>query len=234
VGEASVGLQYTLVIWDVVGFRQELSDRPIVPLEDLQLGDDQRGPHQAVLERGCQAVDVVSVPDDQAGTQRLAEDSVERAVVRAFVDPIGERRVPTPLPSHYIAHRGACGKPRVVPYTRRQRPEPTDMGGATCVCWCRRMGHAGASNWWWDARRRCGHAPRRCGCAPPDVAELLARAGVPVAPVGQPVRPLVTGATPPAADLPWRAAELVAAVAEGCDALVATGVMPAMPEGGLL
>jgi vancomycin aglycone glucosyltransferase len=49
------------------------------------------------------------------------------------------------------------------------------------------------------------------------------------------VRPLVTGATPPsAADLPRRAAELVAAqfdtvaaVAEGCDALVATGVMPA-------
>jgi vancomycin aglycone glucosyltransferase len=72
-------------------------------------------------------------------------------------------------------------------------------------------------------------------CAPPDFAELLARVGVPLVPVGQPVRPLVTGATPPsAADLPRRAAELVAAqfdtvaaVAEGCDALVATGVMPA-------
>ena len=69
-------------------------------------------------------------------------------------------------------------------------------------------------------------------CAPPDFAELLARVGVPV---GQPVRPLVSGATPPsAADLPRRAAELVAAqfdavaaAAEGCDALVATGVMPA-------
>ena len=66
-------------------------------------------------------------------------------------------------------------------------------------------------------------------------AELLARVGAPLAPVGQPVRPLVTGATPPpAADLPRRAAELVAAqidtvaaAAEGCDALVATGVMPA-------
>jgi len=52
---------------------------------------------------------------------------------------------------------------------------------------------------------------------------------------GRPVRPLVTGATPPsAADLPRRAAELVAAqfdtvpaAAEGCDALVASGVMPA-------
>ena len=71
--------------------------------------------------------------------------------------------------------------------------------------------------------------------ARPDFAELLARVGVPLVPVGQPVRPLVTGATPPtAADLPRRAAELVAAqfdtvpaAAEGCDALVATGVMPA-------
>jgi len=72
-------------------------------------------------------------------------------------------------------------------------------------------------------------------CAPPDFAELLARVGVPLVPIGQPVRPPVTGATPPsAADLPPRAAELVAAqfdtvaaAAEGCDALVATGVMPA-------
>ena len=74
-------------------------------------------------------------------------------------------------------------------------------------------------------------------CAPPDeeFAELLAGVGVPLVPVGRPVRPMVTGATPPsAADLPRRAAELVAAqfdkvaaAAEGCDALVATGVMPA-------
>jgi vancomycin aglycone glucosyltransferase len=74
-------------------------------------------------------------------------------------------------------------------------------------------------------------------CAPPDkeFAELLARVGVPRVPIGQPVHPPVTGGTPPtAADLPRRAAELVAAqfdtvpaAAEGCDALVATGVMPA-------
>ena len=65
-------------------------------------------------------------------------------------------------------------------------------------------------------------------CAPPDCAELLARVGMPLVPVGQPVRPLVTGATPPsAADLPWRTAELVRAAAEGWDALVATGVMAA-------
>jgi vancomycin aglycone glucosyltransferase len=39
--------------------------------------------------------------------------------------------------------------------------------------------------------------------APPDFAELLARVGVPLPPVGQPVRPRVTGATPPsAADVP--------------------------------
>jgi vancomycin aglycone glucosyltransferase len=71
-------------------------------------------------------------------------------------------------------------------------------------------------------------------CAPPDFAELLAGVGVPLVPVGQPVRPMVHGATPPAADLARRAAELVAAqfdtvaaAAEGCDALVATGVIPA-------
>jgi vancomycin aglycone glucosyltransferase len=73
-------------------------------------------------------------------------------------------------------------------------------------------------------------------CAPPDkeFAELLAGAGVPLVPVGQPVRPMVIGATPSAADLPRRAAELVAAqfdtvpaAADGCDALVATGVIPA-------
>ena len=72
-------------------------------------------------------------------------------------------------------------------------------------------------------------------CAPPDFAERLAEVGVPLVPVGRPVRPLVTGATPPsAADLPRRAAELVAAqfdkvaaAAEGCHALLATGVMPA-------
>jgi len=40
-------------------------------------------------------------------------------------------------------------------------------------------------------------------CASPDFPEPLARFGVPLVPVGQPVRPLVTGATPPsAADLP--------------------------------
>jgi vancomycin aglycone glucosyltransferase len=72
-------------------------------------------------------------------------------------------------------------------------------------------------------------------CTPPDFAELLAGVGVPLAPVGQPVRSPVSGATPPsAADLPRRAGELVAAqfdtvatAAKGCVALLATGVTPA-------
>ena len=71
-------------------------------------------------------------------------------------------------------------------------------------------------------------------CALPDFAELLARVGAPLVPVGQPERPMVHGATPPsAADLPRRVAELdaaqfdtVAAVAEGCDALAVGGMMP--------
>jgi vancomycin aglycone glucosyltransferase len=72
-------------------------------------------------------------------------------------------------------------------------------------------------------------------CAPPDCAERLAEVNVPLVPVGRPVCPMVHGATPRlAADLPRRAAEwvaaqldTVAAAAEGCDALVATGVVPA-------
>jgi vancomycin aglycone glucosyltransferase len=72
-------------------------------------------------------------------------------------------------------------------------------------------------------------------CAPPDCAERLAEAGVPLVPVGQPVRALVHGATPPSQDeVPRRAAELIAAwfdkvgaAAAGCDAVVASGVIPA-------
>ncbi|MFE3554896.1 glycosyltransferase [Streptomyces sp. NPDC059193] len=74
-------------------------------------------------------------------------------------------------------------------------------------------------------------------CAPPDeeFARLLAGAGVELVPFGQPVRALVTGAVaPPAGGAPQRAAELVAehfgtiaAAAEGCDVLVASGLIPA-------
>ncbi|MFD3533665.1 glycosyltransferase [Streptomyces sp. NPDC058664] len=73
-------------------------------------------------------------------------------------------------------------------------------------------------------------------CAPPDeeFGGLLAGAGVPLVPVGQPVRPLVASVKPGSAvGLARRAADLiaaqfdtVAAAAEGCDALVATGPLP--------
>lgn len=74
-------------------------------------------------------------------------------------------------------------------------------------------------------------------CAPPDedVAQRLGGVGVPLVPVGRSARALTTATPPPSpADLPRRAAELIAsqfdaviAAAEGCDAVVATGVMPA-------
>jgi len=72
-------------------------------------------------------------------------------------------------------------------------------------------------------------------CAPPDFADLLARVNVPMVPSGQSVRALVHGVKPSTpADAPRVAAGLIAAqfesvapAAEGCDALVATGLMPA-------
>ncbi|MFD7628829.1 glycosyltransferase [Streptomyces sp. NPDC059851] len=72
-------------------------------------------------------------------------------------------------------------------------------------------------------------------CAPPDedFAQRLAGVGVPLVPVGPSARAL-TLAAPPPSSLPERAASLIAdqfeavtAAAEGCDVLVATGVMPA-------
>ncbi|MER6319839.1 glycosyltransferase [Streptomyces sp. NPDC001581] len=75
-------------------------------------------------------------------------------------------------------------------------------------------------------------------CAPPDeeFAQRLAGIGVEMVPTGQSVRALVTGKTPPSpGGVPRRAAELVAAfydnvsvAAEGCDVLVATGLVPAV------
>ena len=73
-------------------------------------------------------------------------------------------------------------------------------------------------------------------CAPPDCAERLAEVGVPLVAVGQPVRSLVHGAARPSvASVPRIAAELMAAqfdklaaAAEGCDAVVASGLMPSV------
>ncbi len=74
-------------------------------------------------------------------------------------------------------------------------------------------------------------------CAPPDeeFAALLARVGVTLIPLGPSTRSVAAGLRAPSADAAFRlAAELVAArfetlpaAAEGCDALVATGLMPA-------
>jgi vancomycin aglycone glucosyltransferase len=72
-------------------------------------------------------------------------------------------------------------------------------------------------------------------CAPPDCAERLAEVGVPLVPAGEPVRALVHRPAPPSPDdVPRLAAELiatwfdtVAAAARGCDALVASGLLPA-------
>ncbi|SFN41365.1 UDP:flavonoid glycosyltransferase YjiC, YdhE family [Streptomyces sp. cf124] len=73
-------------------------------------------------------------------------------------------------------------------------------------------------------------------CAPPDeeFARRLAGVGVPLVPFGRPVRALMTAGAPPTPDgVPRRAAELlaefgtVAEAAEGCDVLVATGLLPA-------
>jgi vancomycin aglycone glucosyltransferase len=74
-------------------------------------------------------------------------------------------------------------------------------------------------------------------CAPPDeeFAALLARAGVEHVPLGPTVRSVAAGERPPSVEDAFRlAAELVAArfdtlgvAAEGCDAVLATGLMPA-------
>jgi vancomycin aglycone glucosyltransferase len=73
-------------------------------------------------------------------------------------------------------------------------------------------------------------------CAPPDCAQRAAEVGVPLVPVGAPVRRFVHGAKPPSADdVPRVVDELIGAwfakvtpAAEGCDALVASGLTPAV------
>lgn len=69
--------------------------------------------------------------------------------------------------------------------------------------------------------------------ADPEFLRLLDRAGVPLAPAFMPVRPWIALARGSGWDLPRAAAEMVArqyeaidAAAEGCDAIVATGLFP--------
>ena len=123
-----------------------------------------------------------------------------------------------------------------MPQNRRPKPEPAEMGVAECVCCCRRTGSRG------DVEPLVALAVRLRAlgaevrvCAPPDFAELLARVGVPLVPLGQSVRD--AGARRRrsrhrrtrrgvAAELVAAQFDTVAAAAEGCDALVATGLMP--------
>ncbi|MGW6505572.1 glycosyltransferase [Nonomuraea angiospora] len=74
-------------------------------------------------------------------------------------------------------------------------------------------------------------------CAPPDYADLLDDAGVPLTPLGWPIRALATGKIPGkekaglsdiSAELTAMAYETVTEVAEGCAAVVATGSFPAL------
>ncbi|MBB5119636.1 glycosyl transferase [Streptomyces eurocidicus] len=80
-------------------------------------------------------------------------------------------------------------------------------------------------------------------CAPPDFAELLGGFGLPLVPLGPSLREMatkaVTATTPaPPTSLPERAARIfaetyasVAAAADDCDAVVATGLLPAAAAG---
>lgn len=73
-------------------------------------------------------------------------------------------------------------------------------------------------------------------CAPPDeeFARLLERAGVPLIPLGPTVHSIVANPSPPTAQDAFRLApalvaarfDTLTAAAEGCDALLATGLMP--------
>ncbi len=86
------------------------------------------------------------------------------------------------------------------------------------------------------ALRELGAEVRVCAPSDEEFAKLLAGVGVEYVPAAEPVRTLVTGAAPMTPEgLPQRAAALTAAQyeavlagAEGCDAVVATGLVPAV------
>jgi vancomycin aglycone glucosyltransferase len=86
------------------------------------------------------------------------------------------------------------------------------------------------------ALRGLGAEVRVCAPSDEEFAKLLAGVGVEFVPAAEPVRTLVTGAAPMTPEsLPQRAAALTAAqydalvtAARGCDAVVATGLVPAV------
>ncbi|MEU7875674.1 glycosyltransferase [Dactylosporangium sp. NPDC049140] len=68
-------------------------------------------------------------------------------------------------------------------------------------------------------------------CAPPDCAERLAELGVPLVPIGKPTRELVHGSGTPdvnrlAADFIGLQLDRLAKAAQGCDAIVTSGLLP--------
>jgi UDP:flavonoid glycosyltransferase YjiC (YdhE family) len=111
--------------------------------------------------------------DVLAATSRL--DLLTMAESLAVVARDVERRVPTPFHSQHIAHRGPCGKTRVVPQNLRPKPEPAEIRDSRSTCalvdvWVSRdveppVGLA--------VRLRALGAEVRV-CAPPDCAEQLA------------------------------------------------------------
>ena len=81
------------------------------------------------------------------------------------------RSLPTPCPSQPIAHRGPCGKTRVVLQNLRPKPEPAEIRDSRSTCalvdvWVSRSAES-REIWYrrWDSRCGCGHSARRCGCA---------------------------------------------------------------------
>ncbi|MGW3647580.1 glycosyltransferase [Streptomyces sp. NPDC000878] len=86
------------------------------------------------------------------------------------------------------------------------------------------------------ALRELGAEVRVCAPSDEEFAKLLAGVGVEFVPAAEPVRAVVTGSAPMTPEgLPQRAAaltvaqyEAVLAGAEGCDAVVATGLVPAV------
>ena len=63
--------------------------------------------------------------EDRRGGVRHSARRAEAAGIRLTSTPT-KRRVRTPLHFQSIAHRGACGKTRVVPQNGWPRPEPTE------------------------------------------------------------------------------------------------------------
>jgi len=84
------------------------------------------------------------------------------------------RRLRAPCHSQCIAHRGACGKTRVVLHNLRPKPEPAETGIHEVRVLLSTCGSRGTSNRRWDSRCGCALGAEVRVCAPPDCAEQLA------------------------------------------------------------